>query len=245
MKKITILLLAVLTFSSCKNEKKETELNDEAKTKSDLDKETKDNWIVLFDGSSLDAWRGYLMDSVPSGWSIQDNTLVFTPGNGEGQDIITKEKFENFELSIDWKISEGGNSGIFWSVLEDKNAKIYESALEVQVLDNERHPDAKAGTSHQAGALYDLVSPTSNVVHPAGEWNTAVIKINHNTNEGSSTLNGNLVATFPLQGEKWDEMIANSKFKNWTNFGKIHNGYLGLQDHGNKVWFRNIKIKKL
>ncbi|MBJ2174966.1 DUF1080 domain-containing protein [Aureibaculum sp. A20] len=245
MKKLTVILLAVLSFSACKDDKKETTSNEVPKEETIKDSETKNDWITLFDGSSLDEWRGYLMDSVPSGWSIQDNTLAFTPGNGEGQDIITKEKFKNFELSIDWKISEGGNSGIFWSVLEDKNAKIYESALEVQVLDNERHPDAKAGTSHQAGALYDLVSPTSNVVHPAGEWNTAVIKINHNTNEGSSTLNGTLVATFPLQGEKWDEMIANSKFKNWKNFGNTQNGFIGLQDHGNKVWFRNIKIKKL
>ena len=145
MEKLTILLLAVLTFSSCKNDKKETAPKEETETV--LENETNDDWIVLFDGSSLDAWRGYLMDSVPSGWSIEENTLAFTPGNGEGQDIITKEKFENFELSMDWKISEAGNSGIFWGVLEDKNAKIYESALEVQVLDDERtHEPQDSGT---------------------------------------------------------------------------------------------------
>ncbi len=235
----------MLAFSACKNEKKDTTLAEEAKEETQITAEYTDEWITLFDGSSMDAWRGYLMDDMPAAWSIEDNTLAFTPVKGGGMDIITKETFENFELSLEWKISEGGNSGIFWGVLEEKGAKIYEAALEVQVLDDERHPDAKNGTSHQAGALYDLVSPSAQVVNPAGEWNTAVIKVNHKTNEGSSTLNGTVIATFPLQGEKWDEMVANSKFKNWESFGKIHNGHLGLQDHGNKVWFRNIKIKKL
>ncbi len=245
MKNLTIILLAILTFSACKNEKKETAIAEEPITETVVKNENNDKWITLFDGSSMDAWRGYLMDDMPSGWSIQDNTLAFTPVKGGGQDFITKEKFENFELSLEWKISEGGNSGIFWSVLENKDEKIYQSALEVQVLDDKKHPDAKAGTSHQAGALYDLVSPSAKVVKLAGEWNHAVIKINHQTNEGSSTLNGKVVATFPLQGEKWDEMVVNSKFKGWESFGKTHNGHIGLQDHGDKVWFRNIKIRKL
>ena len=193
----------------------------------------------------MDAWRGYLMDDMPAAWSIEGNTLAFTPAKGGGMDIISKEKFENFELSLEWKISEGGNSGIFWGVLEVKGAKIYEAAPEIQVLDNERHPDGKNGPNRHAGALYDLVAPPANVVNPAGQWNIAVIKVNHKTNKGSSSLNGTVIATFPLHGEKWDEMVANSKFKDWSNFGKNPNGHLGLQDHRDKVWFRNIKIKKL
>ncbi|MDY7395751.1 DUF1080 domain-containing protein [Aureibaculum sp. 2210JD6-5] len=245
MKKLTIILLVLLIFSACKYEKKDMAQTEESNTETVVENETTDEWITLFDGSSMDAWRGYLMDSMPSAWSIEDNALAFTPVKGGGQDIITKETFEDFELSLEWKISEGGNSGIFWSVLEDKDSPIYVSALEVQVLDDEKHPDAKNGTSHQAGALYDLVSPSEKVVKPAGEWNSVVIKVNHKTNEGSSSLNGTVIATFPLHGEKWDEMVANSKFKDWETFGKTHNGHIGLQDHGDKVWFRNIKIKKL
>ncbi len=240
MKKLTIILLALIVFTACK-----TIQTEETKTETLAENIKTNDWITLFDGSSMDAWRGYLMDDMPSGWSIQDNALTFTPVKGGGQDIITKETFENFELSLEWKISEGGNSGIFWGVLEDKDAKVYASAHEVQVLDDDAHPDAKNGTSHQAGALYDLVSPSAKVVKPAGEWNVAVIKVNHKTNEGSSTLNGTVIATFPLHGEKWDEMVANSKFKDWPTFGKTLNGHIGLQDHGNKVWFKNIKIKKL
>ncbi|RPE00188.1 DUF1080 domain-containing protein [Aureibaculum marinum] len=245
MKNLTIILILVFAFSACKNNKKETSQAEDINAKSTTNNEKQNEWITLFDGTSMDAWRGYLMDKMPSEWSIQDNTLAFTPSEEGGKDIITKEKFENFELSLEWKISEGGNSGIFWSVLEVENAKIYESALEVQVLDDEKHPDAKNGTDRQAGALYDLVSPSAKVVNPAGEWNTSIIKINHKTNEGSSTLNGIVIATFPLHGEKWDNMVANSKFKDWKNFGKIAKGHIGLQDHGNKVWFRNIKIRKL
>ena len=245
MKKLTIILLALLTCSACKNEKKEIVQTETANEKVEMKTEISNEWIPLFDGSSIDAWRGYLKEGMPASWSIEDNALVFTPSKEGGHDIITKEKFENFELSLEWKISEGGNSGIFWSVLEDKNAKIYESALEVQVLDDNAHPDAKNGTNHQAGALYDLVSPSAKVVKPAGEWNVAVIKVNHKTNKGSSMLNGTVIAEFPLHGEKWDAMVANSKFKDWKNFGKTHNGHIGLQDHSDKVWYRNIKIKKL
>ena len=230
MKKLAFTLIILTTFLACKSTQESQQTND---------------WITLFDGSSIDAWRGYLMEDMPSGWSIEDSAMAFTPVKGGGQDIITKEKFENFELSIEWKISEGGNSGIFWGVLEAKGEKIYGSALEVQVLDNQRHPDAKNGTDRQAGALYDMVSPSKDVSNPAGEWNKAVIKINHKTNEGSSTLNGTVIATFPLHGKKWDELVANSKFKTWDKFAKTPNGHIGLQDHSDKVWFRNIKIRKL
>lgn len=240
MKPLFYSLFAILLLVSCKQEKKET-------VKA-VDKEVvKEEWITLFDGTSLDSWRGYLSDDIYPEWTIEDGAMVFTPGEKGDKNIITKEKFTNFELSLEWKISEGGNSGIFWGIFEDeKYPKPYETGLEIQVLDNERHPDAKANPKfHQAGALYDLVQPKVDVCKPAGEWNLCVIKIDHDSNKGSASLNGEVVVEFPLHGEVWEKMKAKSKFKNWEGFGKYKTGHIGLQDHSDKVWYRNIKIKKL
>jgi len=246
MKKLSILLLLCTLAYSCKENKESTTTNvSEAQQENTDAAQNDDGWISLFDGTSMDAWRGYGSDSMANGWSIEDGNLTYTPGQKGPNDIITKEKYTDFELSVDWKISEGGNSGIFWSVEERKDQPIYVSALEIQVLDDERHPDAKNGTSHQAGALYDLVSPTPGLVKPAGEWNTCYIYVNHKTNEGYAMLNGKKVVSFPLHGEQWDAMVAKSKFKDWSSFGVHHTGYIGLQDHGDKVWYKNIKIKPL
>ena len=117
---------------------------------------------------------------------------------------------------------------------------------EIQILDNERHPDAQANPKfHQAGALYDLVQPTADVCKPAGEWNHVLLSVNHNTNEGSVQLNGTEIVTFPLSGEGWDALVNNSKFKDWKGFGAFKTGRIGLQDHDDRVSFRNIKIKEL
>ncbi len=245
MKSIISTLLVLLIIVSCKQEKSNTSINkDEVKV---LDKKITDEWITLFDGSSLDSWRGYLSDSLYSEWSIEDGAMAFTPGEEDGKNIITKEKFTNFILSLEWKISEGGNSGIFWGIFEDETyPEAYQTGPEIQVLDNERHPDAQANPKfHQAGALYDMVQPAHDVCKPAGEWNLCVIKIDHNSNTGSASLNGKVIVEFPVHGDEWDKMVAKSKFKDWKGFGKYHTGHIGLQDHRDKVWYRNIKIKKL
>lgn len=117
---------------------------------------------------------------------------------------------------------------------------------EIQVLDNAHHPDAKANPKfHQAGALYDMVQPMHDVCYPAGEWNMFEIQIDHKKNQGSVVLNGTKTINFPLYGQLWDNMVANSKFKSWEYFSKYATGHIGLQDHGDKVWFRNIKLKEL
>ena len=245
MKPLYYSLFVLLFLVSCKQEKNDSTIKKDA---IETAKEpVKEEWITLFDGTSLDNWRGYLSDSIYSEWSIENGTLAFTPSKERDKNIITKDKYTNFVLSLEWKISEGGNSGIFWSIFEDeKYPKPYETGLEIQVLDNQRHPDAKANPKyHQAGALYDLVQPAHDVCKPAGEWNLCVIKIDHNSNKGSASLNGKVVAEFPLHGEVWDKMIANSKFKDWEGFGKYKTGHIGLQDHRDKVWYRNIKIKKI
>lgn len=204
-----------------------------------------EEWITLFDGSSLEHWRGYLKEEMPNEWSIQEDALAFTPGEQGGKNIITKEKFTNFILSLEWKISENGNSGIFWGVYEDEQfPEAYQTGPEIQVLHNEGHPDGKIDT-HVAGSLYDMIAAQRSATRPAGEWNLCVLEVNHNTNLGKLTLNGREQFTFPVHGEAWDAMVANSKFKDWKGFGDYHTGHIGLQDHSDKVWYRNIKIKKL
>lgn len=252
MKNIILIFAFAMVFTACKKSTKESNQT-ESQTKEVEEAKPADEWVTLFDGTSFDNWRGYLSEGMYPEWVIEDGAMVFTPdkestpGAGSGKNIITKDTFTNFELSLEWKISEGGNSGIFWSVFEDpKFSEAYQTGPEIQVLDNERHPDALDNPKfHHAGALYDMVQPKHDVCKPAGEWNVCEIKVNHKTNQGSVTLNGTEIETFPVHGEAWDTMVENSKFKGWEGFGKHQTGHIGLQDHGFKVWFRNIKIKRL
>ena len=246
MKNIIYLLVLTISVTSCKQKANETVQSELTAMNNEVIQPVSE-WITLFDGTSFDNWRGYLTEEMYSEWTIEDGAMVFTPSGNGGKNIITKGTFTDFEMSLEWKISEGGNSGIFWSVYEDpKYKEAYQTGPEIQVLDNERHPDAKANPKyHQAGALYDLVQPMHDVCNPAGQWNLCVLKVNHKTNEGSVTLNGTVIVTFPVHGEAWDAMVEKSKFKGWEGFGKHHTGHIGLQDHGDKVWFRNIKIKEL
>ena len=173
--------------------------------------------------------------------------MKFTPDEDGGKNIVTKDEYTNFKLSLEWKISEGGNSGIFWSVYEDSAYnEAYQTGPEIQVLDNERHPDAQANPKfHQAGALYDLVQPSSDVCKPAGEWNKCVIMVDHKNNEGWVELNDTRIVEFEPHGEQWDSLVAGSKFADWEGFGAYRTGKIGLQDHGDIVAYRNIKIKAL
>ncbi|MCB0456975.1 MAG: DUF1080 domain-containing protein [Flavobacteriaceae bacterium] len=247
MKKSILLTAIVLLSVSCKEKAKEEVEETEAMTETTTE-ENQDEWITLFDGTSMENWRGYLMEEMPAEWSIEDGAMAFTPGEQGGKNIISKDTFTNFVLSIDWKISEGGNSGIFWGVFEDpKFPEAYQTGPEIQVLDDAKHPDSFVGEgTHKAGALYDMIAPGNlEAVHPANEWNTCIIEVNHTTNQGKVTLNGTEIVTFPVNGEAWGAMVANSKFKDWEGFGKYPTGHIALQDHGDKVWYKNIKIKKL
>lgn len=246
MKRIPFLALGLaLALVACKNSKEDTTV--EATAVTEVVEPAANEWEILFDGSNFDQWRGYLMDDMPVEWSIEDDAMAFTPGEEGGKNIISKNKYTNFVLSLEWKIAEGGNSGIFWGVYEDpKFPEAYQTGPEVQVLDDERHPDAKVNNgTHTAGSLYDMIAPSQKVVHPAGEWNLCEISINHKTNEGSVTLNGVNIVNFPVEGDGWEALVANSKFKDWEGFGDYPTGHIALQDHGDKVWYRNIKIKSL
>jgi len=164
--------------------------------------------------------------------------------NKEGGDIVTNDSYENFDLKLEWKISKNGNSGILFLVNEDtaKYKYTYYTGPEMQVLDNKGHPDSKI-VKHRAGDLYDLISSSSEVVKPAGEWNQAEIILNQGKLE--LFLNGTNVVTTTLWDDNWNKLVAGSKFKDMPGFAKSHSGKIALQDHGNEVWYRNISIKKL
>jgi hypothetical protein len=214
-------------------------------------KEKKAGWELLFNGNNFDGWRQYNGNAMPANWTIEDNSMkVFLgegkqPGQGANGDILfSNKKYKNFELSIDWKASEMANSGIFYYVREVPGKPIYYSAPEIQVLDNEKATDNKIDT-HLAGSLYDMIAADPKTVNPAGKWNTCVIKVNDG--KASVSMNGKEVVTYTHWTPEWDELVQNSKFKTFPGFteGIPNEGYIGLQDHGYTVWFRNIKIREL
>ena len=246
MHRIPVICLALLFTLGCKDEKKEKAEMSSDETAVPAESE----WISLFNGTSFDQWKGYLTDSVPSTWKIEDGAMVFYPPEnrpqGASYNIVTRDRYTNFSLSLDWRISEGGNSGIFWAVVEDETyPQPYETGPEIQVLDNNGHPDAKNGPTRQAGALYDMVGPSEDVTKPAGQWNTCVLTVNYDTNVGEVKLNGVKIVEFKPGGPEWEAMVAGSKFADWKGFAISKTGKIGLQDHGDIVAFRNIKIKPL
>ena len=247
----------VLFISSCKS----TPNNEQAATESPAVEEPEMNalteaekeagWILMFDGENFEGWRGYDKDSFPTqGWIIEDHALK-CKGSGEGEaggqggDIIYDQKFKDFHLSLEWKISEGGNSGIFYLAQELEGEPIWKSAPEMQVLDNERHLDANLGKdgNRKAGSLYDLIPAKPQNAKPAGEWNHAEVLVYQGTVVHKQ--NGEVVVEYHIGTPDFEAMIAGSKFKDFEHFGEYISGYIGLQDHGNDVWFRNIKIKEL
>lgn len=210
----------------------------------------KEEWKVLFDGSTFDGWHEYKKENVSEYWKIEDGAMVFNPPKdrkkGESYNLISDNEYTDFALTIEWRIAEAGNSGIFWGIKELEELKQpYETGPEIQVLDNDKHPDGKNDISHQAGALYDMVSPSEDVTKPVGEWNLCEITINHKTNMGIVVLNDVEILNFPVNNPEWGAMVSKSKFADWEHFAKYSTGKIGVQDHGDIVAFRNIKIKEL
>lgn len=246
-KVITMVLMTGLILSSCGVAKKSTALNALSKAEKEA------GFVMLFDGESTDGWRGYGKEEFPAGWIIEDDALKCNgSGRGEagaadGGDIIYKKKFSNFHLKLDWKISSGGNSGIFYLGQEDpKWETIWRTAPELQVLDNAEHPDAILGKdgNRQAGSLYDLIPAVPQNANPAGEWNSTEIICFKGTI--IHFQNGEKVLEYHLWTPEWNKLVADSKFpslnEDWANVAS--EGYIGLQDHGDDVWYRNIRIKE-
>ncbi|MDZ7607481.1 MAG: DUF1080 domain-containing protein [Cyclobacteriaceae bacterium] len=213
--------------------------------------EKNDGWTLLFNGENFDGWRQCNGTAMPANWVIEDGAMkVFTgEGKKEGQgadgDILyAPKKFKNFELSIDWKSSPRGNSGIFYYVREVPGKPIYYAAPEVQVLDNKEASDNKID-SHLAGSLYDILPADPKTVNPAGSWNTVVIKVKDG--HVTHSMNGVDVVAYDLWTPEWDAMVQKSKFKSFPGWmeGISKEGFIGLQDHGYTIWFKNIKIREL
>ncbi len=214
-------------------------------------KEKKAGWVLLFNGKNFDGWRQCNGTAMPANWVLEDDAMKVVigegkkPGQGANGDILYPgKKFKNFELSIDWKASKMANSGIFFNVREVPGKPIYYAAPEIQVLDNVDATDNKID-SHLAGSLYDMLPADPKTVKPVGEWNTIVIKVKDG--QVTHTQNGVKVVSYSLWTPEWDALIAKSKFKSFPGFteGISKDGYIGLQDHGYEVWFRNIKIREL
>ena len=217
------------------------------------DQEKKEGWILMFDGTTTDGWREYDNEVYPDkGWSIEDGSLKCSnSGMGEagfGGDIIFDKQFTNFHFRVDWMIEEGGNSGIFYLAQEIPGKKIWYTAPEYQILDNfGNHIDNTLGKdgNRRAGSLYDLIPPDPQNVKGPMEWNSAEI-ISY---EGTIAyrMNGETTLEFHLWTDEWKAMIADSKFPDFNpDFSNVaKTGFIGLQDHGHAVWFRNIKIKEL
>jgi hypothetical protein len=212
------------------------------------DQEIVDGWELLFDGESMDHWRVYNQEGIPAGWVVEDEAMVFDPeqrNDQYGLDIITKETYGDFELKLEWWLSEGGNSGIFYHVIEQEDKALYWSGPEMQILDNENHPDADQGVdgNRKAGSLYDLIPAVPQNAKPFGEWNSVKIVAKGDVIEHYQ--NGEMVLSFDRSTEEWKNLVAGSKFAPHPEFGTAAEGHIALQDHGDLVKFRNLKIRSL
>ncbi|MCX2583417.1 3-keto-disaccharide hydrolase [Pedobacter sp. MR22-3] len=200
----------------------------------------------LFDGKTTTGWHTYNKTNVGSGWQVQEDALHLDPktkGADGGGDLVTDKEYKDFHLKYEWKVAPKANSGLIFYVHEEpKYHATYSTGLEMQVLDNDGHPDGKI-TKHRAGDLYDLIKSSSEPVKPVGEWNKAEII----SKKGNLTLilNGVQVVKTTLWDENWKKLVAGSKFANWENWGTYTSGKIALQDHGDEVWYKNIIIKEL
>ncbi|MFC4656344.1 DUF1080 domain-containing protein [Rheinheimera marina] len=201
--------------------------------------EQAEGWSLLFNGKDMQQWRNFKSDSLSPLWVIDQDSIKLT-GKGGG-DILTKKTYTDYDLMLDWKISEVGNSGVL--IMADESGQyIYSHAPEIQILDNERHPDNKLAT-HLSGSLYDMVASPVASQKKAGEWNTARIRLEKSRLQ--VWQNGTLVTDIQIGSDDWKKLVAASKFADWAGFASNKRGHIGLQDHGDPVWFKNIKIKEL
>lgn len=199
-------------------------------------KERAEGWRLLFDGKSAGGWRGYRQQTLPAGWQAIDGALTRV---GQAGDIVTVDEFGDFDLRLQWKISEGGNSGIIFRVV-NVGTEVWESGPEMQILDNARHADGKNPLT-SAGANYGLQAPVRDVTRPVGEWNDARLIV-----AGAHVehwMNGIKVVEYDLWSPAWESLVKASKFVTMPAYGRAKRGRIALQNHGDPVWFRNITIQ--
>lgn len=277
-KSIMILALAALVFSCKSDAKRMTDAEAAAKSMAvkaerlksqakSSETKSEEDWMTLFDGTSLEGWRGYNMDSLPPGWTIEDGALAFDTELGLEQDyeggvdiIYGAEEFDNFELYLEWKLPPGGNSGIFYHVKEGYKS-VPEVSPEYQLIDDAGYTKIHDITEYNrslgytenpeelkplqsTGADYAMHPPDpGKTLHPVGEWNAS--KIVFTPEKVEHWLNGEMIVSFVPWDDAWEKKKASDKWKLYPDYGKYKSGYIALQDHSSPIWFRNIKIKKL
>ena len=227
MKNSLFLILTIFMLSACSTQK--------------------NGFVKLISKNSIDGWHTYGKSTVGNAWTVEDRTIHFDPkvtDPAQKGDLASNADYENFHLKYEWKIAKNGNSGVMFNVNEDgkKYPQPYLTGPEMQVLDNDGHPDAKI-FKHRAGDLYDLIPSSQETVKPAGEWNMAEIILNKGKLEFH--LNGVKVVETMMWDDAWNKMVAGSKFRSMPDFGKFKSGKIVFQDHGDEVWYRNIVIKTL
>ena len=239
-----ILCLSVLTLRCQNTQKKQN------KNSSEATEEVAEEWKSLSNSNSLEGWHIYQNEAgEKTGWSVEEGVFTYNSETAEGKgnkSLISNEKYKNFEIQFEWKLSPNSNSGFMWGVSEDlQYDHPYLTGPEIQIIDAEIYGDDPKNQVHTTAALYDMIAPDRVMAKAAGEWNTYHITINHEINLGTVVHNGEEINRFPLNGPEWDTMVENSKFSDMEGFGKYQEGYLCLQDHPGIISFRNIKIRRL
>jgi len=231
----TLFVLALLSISACR-----TTTPEAAELPNTLSKaEERAGYELLFDGESTEHWRGYKKAGFPEGWTVDGGALARVESGG---DIVTREQYDSFELALEWKISPGGNSGIFWHVVEsDDLHSVWETGPEMQVLDDIGHPGVEP--MHSAGACYALYAPSESAAAPVGEWNQVRLRVDDGHVE--QWLNGVKLCDYVMGSDDWNARVQASKFSSMPRFARARNGRIALQDHGDPVWYRSLRIRRL
>ena len=237
LKQIILAVLIIITWTGCS-----TKDSDNTLTRDEL----KEGWVLLFNGENPDGWRGYNMDQLPSAWKVSDGTLMSAGEGGDiGGDIITVKKYENFDLMLDWKLAPEGNSGILYHIVEGPELhSTYYSGPEYQIIDDIGFPGG-VGPFNSTGADYAMTpaDTITKVLHPVGNWNSSRIVFDHG--KVTHYLNGKKIVEFTAWSDDWNSKVESGKWKKYPEYGKAKTGYIGLQDHGSKIWFKNIKLREL
>lgn len=245
--KTTFLGVLALSIVSCQSGNSNSESNTSGQDTNQTATSGDEGWVSLFDGETTNGWHTYGKSVAGAAWEVDNGTLhldIKDKDREDRGDLVTDKEYENYHLKLEWKISEGGNSGIIFNVHEDpsKYGATYETGPEMQVLDNDKHADGKIH-KHRAGDLYDLIACSEETVKPVGEWNLAEVVVNNGKLD--FFLNGVNVVSTTMFDDNWKEMIAGSKFAKMPGFGIYKKGKIALQDHNDEVWYKNIMIKEL
>jgi hypothetical protein len=253
MEKISLLTMALMVASSvgmlhAQSEKKALSLLGEVTTNTTPNtlttKEKKSGWLLLFDGKSSNGWHGYNLRSFPACWTIEDGCLTMnSKGSGEDQDIITNKKYRGFALSLEYKLTKAANSGIIFQVAEDPKYKFpYETGPEFQVIDHENWPDPLEDWQIN-GANYAMYPPKAKPFKAIGDWNQLMLVVDGD--HVTQILNGQVVVEYIKKTDEWNKLRNSGKWLNFPDWGKFDEGFISLQNHETKVWFRSIKLKEL